>query len=289
MIHPSKQSTEQVLTMNLHTENAQITADKMIERAKELAWTTMGIEVREGGQYVSANLRCSAKVSAAGDGTAIRITWHIDTKRITKAIAVALLAEHYEVTCEVPAKPANPLRVATYTVKQVKADTFKSGKGFAVIDQDDNCPAVFANQADAYNWIDTETKAATAHAAMQLKDPATAFRRIEYGNCGEFFGYAGNQFRARFDYEDDAIEWRAADPLNKGSIGELIDREELRKASQPAETFQLADDQGDIFEATREAGSTEWLVSSPTGDRRFDGTKSEVTAFMTTLMRKHTY
>lgn len=56
-----------------------------------------------------------------------------------------------------------------------------------------------------------------------------AFRTIYLDNTGTLSGYAGDVFRARFWYESDAIEWRANDPLNKGTIDERIDREEQRK------------------------------------------------------------
>jgi len=63
---------------------------------------------------------------------------------------------------------------------------------------------------------------------MKNKDKP-AFRRIEQRMVqGKWFGYAGDQLRATFLFESDAIEWRAADPLNKGTIGELTEREEQR-------------------------------------------------------------
>lgn len=62
---------------------------------------------------------------------------------------------------------------------------------------------------------------------MNIKDKP-AFRRIEPDVCGTWSGYAGTEFRARFWYASDAIEWRANDPLNKGTIDELLEREEWR-------------------------------------------------------------
>lgn len=58
----------------------------------------------------------------------------------------------------------------------------------------------------------------------------------------------------------------------------------MTSKQQPTNQFQLATDEGDIYEASREPGSTEWLISFPAGDRRFDGTKSEVAAFIKSLM-----
>lgn len=56
-----------------------------------------------------------------------------------------------------------------------------------------------------------------------------AFRRINKSPDGSWYAYSGVTLRAIFYYESDAIEWRANDPLNKGTIDELIDREEQRK------------------------------------------------------------
>lgn len=54
-------------------------------------------------------------------------------------------------------------------------------------------------------------------------------------------------------------------------------------AEQAADTFQMKTGTGDIYEATRQTG-TEWLITFPEGDRRFDGTKGEVKAFIKKLM-----
>lgn len=48
---------------------------------------------------------------------------------------------------------------------------------------------------------------------------------------GHWIGSAGDEFRALFVYESDAIEWRAADPLNRGTIGELVERFVLPEAA----------------------------------------------------------
>jgi hypothetical protein len=48
--------------------------------------------------------------------------------------------------------------------------------------------------------------------------------------------------------------------------------------------FQITSDEGDIYEATRQPGTSEWLITFPTGDRRFDGTKSEAIAFIKQLI-----
>lgn len=49
--------------------------------------------------------------------------------------------------------------------------------------------------------------------------------------------------------------------------------------------IELVDDNGDTWQANRDMGATEWLVSFPLGDRRFDGTTAECRAFMRKLMR----
>lgn len=45
-----------------------------------------------------------------------------------------------------------------------------------------------------------------------------------------WYGMAGNQIRAIFYFAEDAAEWRANDPLNHGTLDQLFDREEERKA-----------------------------------------------------------
>lgn len=55
-----------------------------------------------------------------------------------------------------------------------------------------------------------------------------AFRTIEQIGSSQWCGRAGDDLRAIFYYEADAIEWRANDPLNKGTLGELMAREEYR-------------------------------------------------------------
>jgi hypothetical protein len=52
---------------------------------------------------------------------------------------------------------------------------------------------------------------------------------------------------------------------------------------QASDTFQMKDNAGNIYEATRQVG-TEWLISFPEGDRRFDGTLVEVKTFIKKLM-----
>lgn len=167
--------------MNIHTENAQITADKMIARAKEATWSTMAIEYRENGRVVGGSLRCHIKRSFTKSRTTWTLRNGLNSKTLTKAEVIALLAEHYQMTAEVPAGAKAP---ATDPV----GDHIKAG----------------------------------------IKP---AFRRVFLANDDTYHGYAGDQFRARFWFESDALEWRAADPLNSGTIQELIDREEQRKES----------------------------------------------------------
>jgi hypothetical protein len=54
-------------------------------------------------------------------------------------------------------------------------------------------------------------------------------------------------------------------------------------AKQVNDTFQMKNEAGDIYEASRQTG-TEWLITFPEGDRRFDGTTGEVKAFIKKLM-----
>jgi hypothetical protein len=56
-----------------------------------------------------------------------------------------------------------------------------------------------------------------------------------------------------------------------------------KTAKKPADTFQMKNGAGDIYEATRQTG-TEWLITFPEGDRRFDGTLVEVKGFIKKLM-----
>lgn len=61
---------------------------------------------------------------------------------------------------------------------------------------------------------------------------APAFRtieKVEHQNT-TWFGKRGDEVVAEFFYESDAVEWRANDPLNRGTIDELLEREEQRKA-----------------------------------------------------------
>jgi hypothetical protein len=163
-------------SMNTHQESAQITAGQMLEHAKEAGCTSMGIEYRENGRVTSGVLRCNTKYN----GTTPRVTWvltnaqHVGArpKLVTKTEAIALIADHYDMTCDAPA-PTPPV--------------------------------------------------------AEPAEEAPAFRRIErIANSGEWLAYAGRQYRATFAFEADAIEWRAADPLNEGTIGELFDREQQR-------------------------------------------------------------
>jgi hypothetical protein len=166
--------------MNTHQEAAQITADKMINRAKESGVDTMGIEYRENGRVTSGVLRCAFKYSVGKS----RIRWVLTNaqylaatpKSLTKTEAIALIADHYDMTCDAPA-PAAPV-------------------------------AEPAKEAPAFRTIE------------ELKKP---------GASSVWVGYRAGVIVAKFWVESDAIEWRAADPLNKGTIGELAEREEHRK------------------------------------------------------------
>ncbi|MNN61157.1 hypothetical protein D3C81_1763820 [compost metagenome] len=72
---------------------------------------------------------------------------------------------------------------------------------------------------------------------MTSKDKP-AFRRIEQRMTqGKWFGYAGDQLRATFLFESDAIEWRTNDPLNKGTIDEAEDDEEFHDADDDLDTL----------------------------------------------------
>lgn len=57
-----------------------------------------------------------------------------------------------------------------------------------------------------------------------------------------------------------------------------------QKSGKGTNTFQIKTEDGHIFEATRQTG-TEWLITFPEGDRRFDGTVGEVKAFIRRLMK----
>lgn len=63
-----------------------------------------------------------------------------------------------------------------------------------------------------------------------IANPAPEFRTIEQSGHldGAWFGKRGGKVVAKFWFESDAVEWRANDPLNKGTIDELVEREELR-------------------------------------------------------------
>lgn len=61
---------------------------------------------------------------------------------------------------------------------------------------------------------------------------APAFRTIEQSGHldGAWLGKRGGVTVAKFWFESDAVEWRANDPLNKGTIDELFERELIREA-----------------------------------------------------------
>ena len=57
-----------------------------------------------------------------------------------------------------------------------------------------------------------------------------AFRHIrQQDGTGMWIGFAGDDFMAKFVYESDAIAWRAADPLNHGTLDQLLERKEQRE------------------------------------------------------------
>lgn len=110
------------------------------------------------------------------------------------------------------------------TDKQV-TDAFEAGKKAALSGE----PRATANTYT--NW---ELFTAFNNGWKEGKEPSSkgpSFRTIRESNVGEWLGFAGDDLRAKFYYESDALEWRANDPLNKGTIGELVEREEQRKDS----------------------------------------------------------
>lgn len=66
----------------------------------------------------------------------------------------------------------------------------------------------------------------------EIHNPKPAFRRIEKNGNDTWTLFKGDEPRGYMLFESDAIEWRANDPLNKGTIDELIDREEQRKKDE---------------------------------------------------------
>ncbi|WP_274643987.1 hypothetical protein [Pseudomonas serbica] len=67
------------------------------------------------------------------------------------------------------------------------------------------------------------------------------------------------------------------------AVKEALNNPAQATAKKPADTFQMKNGAGDIYEATRQTG-TEWLITFPEGDRRFDGTLVEVKGFIKKLM-----
>lgn len=74
-----------------------------------------------------------------------------------------------------------------------------------------------------------KTKAQEMSLAEAAQKEAPQFRRIErQWGTGEWIGYTGDAYCAKFLFEADAVAWRWADPLNKGTLDELLEREKQR-------------------------------------------------------------